>query len=409
MSEIEAVEKQAGALHEFASEFSPLEREENLLLLTDKRTGAQYVECHVVGSKLVELATTDVPLDPDEQMEYRANREIVTNHEAFLKMKDDALKGRTFSNIVAEYTKDFDSEHPLKIIGGQHRFEAIKLALETAGVNECHGVKVYLALNMEQRLDVQLISNTNIGISADLFDRMQETFRGPRLRDWCQAVGLLDTGHDFADHRERGGPISVQLARTFITNYYAGKGIDSDQFDQVDTTPVLIKSGTNDAVWDKVTLDHPEIWDDAGLRRAAEEFSALVRAQRQTFVGQTPKPKPDFPEKAMNPAILAAWAYVAGILHENETRLVRHFDLRNSRGRDPLNADALATGKHKTDADNYRGLGYRTEPRERGRLVELFYLQAEEGRGITQRSVDIAIKGYHAKQARLEFLKAREK
>ncbi len=402
-------EKQATILHEFASEFAPLEGEGNLLLLTDKRTGAQYVECHVCGSKLVELATTDVPLDPEEQSEYRANREIVTNHEAFHKMKDDALKGRTFSNIVAEYTKDFDPDHPLKIIGGQHRFQAVKLALDTAGVNEHHGVKVYLALNMEQRLDVQLISNTNIGISADLFDRMQETFRGPRLRNWCQAAGLLEAGHDFADHRERGGPISVQLARTFITNYYAGKNIDANQFDQVDTTPVLIKSGTNDAVWDKIIIEHPEVWDDPGLKRAAEEYGLLVQAQRQAYIGQTPKPKPDFPDKAVNPAILAAWAYVAGMLHQNEARLVRHFDLRNSRGRDPLNAEALATGKHKTDADNYRGLGYRTEPRERGRLVELFYLQAEEGRGITQRSVDIAIKGYHAKQARLEFLKAREK
>ena len=38
-------------------------------------------------------------------------------------MKIDAQKGRNFSNIVTEYTTDFDSEHPLKIIGGQHRFE----------------------------------------------------------------------------------------------------------------------------------------------------------------------------------------------------------------------------------------------------------------------------------------------
>ena len=99
---------------------------------------------------------------------------------------------------MAEYTKEFDQAHPLKIIGGQHRFEAIRAAL-AEGVDQYHGVKVYLALDMAQRLDVQLISNTSIAISGDLFDRLQETFQGPELRDWCQAVGLLPAGEDFAD------------------------------------------------------------------------------------------------------------------------------------------------------------------------------------------------------------------
>jgi hypothetical protein len=74
-----------------------------------------------------------------------------------------------------------------------------------------------------------------------------------------------------------------------------------------------------------------------------------------------------------------------------------------------LNAAALAKRRHKTDLDSYRGLGYRTDPKERGRLVELFYVQAEDGKGITASSVDIAIKKYHAKQAQLEVLKAQAK
>jgi len=40
-------------------------------------------------------------------------------------------------------------------------------------------VKVYFGLDSDQRLDVQLISNTVIAVSADLYDRMQETVRGP--------------------------------------------------------------------------------------------------------------------------------------------------------------------------------------------------------------------------------------
>ena len=180
----------------------------------------------------------DVPLDPEDQSDYRANREIVLNSSAFRTMKEDAKEKRSFSNIVAEYTKEFDSQHPLKIIGGQHRFEAIREAL-VVGVDQYHGVKVYVGLDIRQRLDVQLISNTNIAISGDLFDRLQETFQGPQLRDWCQAVGLLESGQDFADSYERGGPISVRMVRTFITNYFLGMNLDSKKFDLTDTTPVV--------------------------------------------------------------------------------------------------------------------------------------------------------------------------
>ena len=101
----------------------------NVLLLIDNRTDAKYCECHVKASKLIPLGTTDVPLDPDEQADYRANRELVANAAAYTKMIEDAKHRRSFSNLVAEFTTDFDKEHPMKIIGGQHRFEAIRAAL----------------------------------------------------------------------------------------------------------------------------------------------------------------------------------------------------------------------------------------------------------------------------------------
>lgn len=182
----------------------PLEPPETLVKLVDNRTGAQYCECHIKASRLADLATPDAPLDSDEP-DYRANRELVTNAPAFATMKADAIAHRSFSNIVAEYTTETDPTHPLKIIGGQHRFEAIREA-HKHNVDEYHGVKVYFDLTMDQRLDVQLISNTNIAISGDLFDRMQETVKGPELREWCQSVGLLESETDFADRRVRGGP-----------------------------------------------------------------------------------------------------------------------------------------------------------------------------------------------------------
>ncbi len=102
-------------LQALIADLEPLEGAEKLVILTDNRTGARYCECHVRASKIIEFGTIDVPLDPDEQEDYRANREIVENAAAFARMKDDANKRRSFSNVVAEYTREHDKEHPLKL------------------------------------------------------------------------------------------------------------------------------------------------------------------------------------------------------------------------------------------------------------------------------------------------------
>jgi hypothetical protein len=395
-------------LAEFCAELEPLGGRPMIQVIEDERTGGKFFECQILGSKLVQFATTDAPLDPEDQSEYRANREIVQNASAFQAMKEDAIKRRSFSNIVSEYTREFDTNSPLKIIGGQHRFQAIKLAHES-GVDVRHGVKVYITLSVDQRLDVQIISNTNIAISGDLFDRMQETFAGPELRNWCQRVGLLKLDQDFADRRRRGGPISVQVARTFIANYFSGCQIDPTKFAKIATVPTLSPTGEHDPAWDKIKKSNPKLWEDTALKEAGTAFAKLVSAQRKSFEEKKPKPSPDMPEKALNTAVLAAWAFVAGALNQNAVRLARHFAIADAAGKDPLNAAELAKGRHKTDPDNYRGLGYRTDPKERGRFVELFYLQAEDGSGITARNVDVAIKRYHAKLATLDVLDAESK
>ena len=68
---------------------------------------AFYIETYILAEKIIDYGTIDVPLDPEEQSEYRANREIVEDHGAFIKMKEDAKESRTFSNLVAEFTKDY--------------------------------------------------------------------------------------------------------------------------------------------------------------------------------------------------------------------------------------------------------------------------------------------------------------
>lgn len=393
-------------VNEFAAACEPIESGETLLKFVDEKTGANYCECHIKGSKVIKYGTTAVPLDPEES-EYIANRDIMTDDDAFEGMKDDAEHRRSFSNIVAEWTTEHDQDHPLKIIGGQHRFEAIKQAIEK-DVDVLHGIKVYFGLDMPQRFDVQIISNTNIDISGDWIDRVQETYKGPELRKWCQTVGLLGTGQDFTSSYQRGGRISVRFARTFILNYFAGMNVKSDRFKLTATTPSLSPSGGQDAGWEELKAKKPGLWTDAGLSKAAREFVALVQAQKNAFSSNKPV-KSDFPNKATNIAAMAAWAFVAGILHNNTVRLKRHFDLRLTKGKDPLNAASLAKGRHKSDPDNYRGLGYRTDAKERGRLVELFYLQAENGDGITPSAIDIAIQEYHIKLLVIEAEKTKEK
>ena len=106
------------SIENFSKLFSPLE--DTLYVFEDMITNALFCECHIQGHHIVEKGTVDSPLDADNQSEYKANRDVVEDSTAFLQMKTDALNRRSFSNIVAEYSTDFDKEHPLKIIGGQH-------------------------------------------------------------------------------------------------------------------------------------------------------------------------------------------------------------------------------------------------------------------------------------------------
>ncbi len=390
-------------MNDFKLNFAPLEEE--LLVMTDFCTKAYYIESHLLAEKIIKLSTVDVPIDPDEQSEYRANRELVEDSNAFLKMKEDAKLGRTFSNLVAEYNLDFDQEKPLKIIGGQHRYVAIKEALEENNINHYHNVKVYFGLDNTQRLDVQLISNTNIVVSSDLLDRMFETLKGPELRNWCQNVGLLEQGQDFADKKQKSSQITVRLARSFIMSYLEGRKNRKKKYDRVNPVPIIARTGIIDDQWESVRTKEKKLWTDLAMIEAGKEFVKLHQKQKEYFE-QKRKKNLEYANKAINYSTVSSWAYVAGILQDNQVRLKRHYELSNTRNIDPLNAISLAKGRHKTDPQNYRGLGTRTDKKERGRLAEVFYLQAEKGDGITQGIVDLGIKKYHAKLANLEVIEA---
>ena len=107
-------------------------------------------------------------------------------------------------------------------------------------------------------------------------------------------------------------------------------------------------------------------------------------------------------------AVVSAWSYVAGALQSNAIRLAKHYSLSDGK-KEPLKSEVLAKGRHQTDADNYRGLGFRVDSKERGRFAQLFWLHAEKGDGITSKMVDSAIKGYEAKRANLEYERSKDK
>lgn len=327
----------------FVAQFDPLERQ-NLTILRDHRTNAVFIECHILASKLINLGTTDVTLDAEGSADYRANRDVVSDHAAFEQMQNDALEGRRFSNIVSEYSTE--DSYPLKIIGGQHRFEAIKEAIKN-GVDFEHGVKVYFQLDNEQRLDVQIISNTNISVSKELLDRMYETLAGAELRDWCQKCGLLEEKQDFADKPGRTNPITVKEARSFISNYYIGRTVPAAEFSSHDTTPQLVDSGKRDPkIWKETKKNNPDLWQDKRLQAAGKAFAELRAAQMDAFFDKKTDKyvgPSDYRHKAKNLALLAGWAFVSGCLSDNPTRLKRHYGLAAlGKSKDPLRADLLA-------------------------------------------------------------------
>ena len=118
---------------------------------------------------------------------------------------------------------------PIKVIGGQHRFEAIRFALENSA-DVLHGVKVYFALDMPRRLDVQLISKIRsfrlpwlltpaTAMALGGHTAMTLTSLRSRLRDSFSLVANTSTalcGPSFPG--QNVGVNSVQAVGTFRTD-----------------------------------------------------------------------------------------------------------------------------------------------------------------------------------------------
>ena len=390
----------------FFKSFSVFEREQGglIILQYDKRSEAYYINCHLNANDLISKADLNAVLDPNESEEYKLNREIYTDSYAFKLMEEDALKNRSFEDLVVEYDNSYRPKTPLKVFGGQHRIEAIKGAVKN-NVITVHGVRIYFDLSRDQKFNIALVNNTSIAVSNDLLDRMQEDVLGNNLRDWCQKVGLLDEGQNFADKRSPKGFPTVRIARTFLVNYYLGKKADDDCFH----SPIVCKSGPGiDENYKK--LREVIIWSDKELLNAGKEFAKLHKIQRERVLNRRSDNYLEFANKSTHPCITASWSYASGFLQKEKKALKNHYALSEiAEPNDPLNAKALLKSRFPlVDHDSYRGLGARISSGELGRMLEVFLLQATKAkkRGITLKLGNAAIKSYEAKRAKIQADKA---
>ena len=353
----------------------------------DGKSESYYINCSIPGRAVCDLLDLDARLDPNSDGSFRANRELVLRHNTYRRMKRDAQDGREFNDIVVEYCREYLPERPLKVWGGQHRSKAIQEAYQTAGLSRYHGFRVYFCLNKRQRTDLALISNTNIAVSNNVFDRLQEeTLMGTELRGWCWQIGLLEPEEDFPDKAAASEKISVRLARTFIVNYFLGKErgqeLQEEDLDKNVYEPYVCESGASiDEGYERVIAQYaPALWSDEGLLHAGTAFAELHRTQRAA-VESSDKVKnlKAFRNKALVPSVLAGWSYVAGLLQPYPQRLEIHFRIpRPPRDApDPLNAEGMSTFQHYWDPPTYRGLGTRSTLQDRQRMAQVFLAKSK--------------------------------
>lgn len=334
-----------------------------LLICQDGKSMGYYVRCCMSAIDFVPLLDTDARLNPGDAESFRANRELRTDHNTFKRMVADAKEGREFNDIIVEFTRGYTAEKPLKIWGGQHRARAIQQAHTESSTSRSHGFRIYFNLSKAQRTELALISNTNIDVSNDLFDRLQEETRvGVRLREWCWKVGLLKQPEDFPDQASRAERVTVKLARTFVVNFYRGRERrdslgNADGLDRTVYEPYLCESGAElDPQYDAlVTKFGDAIWQNEDLLNAGKAFAKLHRAQYDAVKQASSEKKlqniKGFRSKALTESVISAWAFVAGLLQPDHRRLVCHYSIPTTTRTipDPLNSREMSSYHHDSD------------------------------------------------------------
>ena len=390
----------------FLERVKTLEVKHNMpvIIFQDGASGAYYIKSSLLASDAAKLCDLDAKLDVASPDSYRTNRQLFLKHMTYQRMVADAIQGREFNDIIVEYTVEYAPDTPLKVWGGQHRIKAISGAYTKS--DRYHGFRIYFNLNKDQRTEIALVSNTNISVSNDTFDRMiEETIFGGILRKWCQQVGFLSEKEDFPDIGSRSEKISVKKARSFIVNFYLGqergRELKSDELDRKVYEPYLVETGVKtgtdreiiaDPTYEKIMNQH-NILSDATLLEAGQRFLALHNAQYRAVADPKTSIKKikGYKNKAFVESVLCGWSYVAGLLQSHPGRLKNHYRIPRTSGKipDPLNAEEMSKYKHEKDEATYRGLGTRSAVRDRQRVAQLFLAKSlEENVLIDQKFMD---------------------
>ena len=400
--DVNAIESRA--IENSVQEFLDLVRtlEENtqapIVVFQDGKSEAYYIKCTIKAADAAKLADTNAKLNVESDEAFRANRELLLENKTYMKMKEDAKEGREFNDIIVEYSTIYIPEKPLKVWGGQHRIHAIIHAGNKP--SRYHGFRVYFGLSRVQRTEVALISNTNISVSNDTFDRMvEETIFGDVLRIWCQRVNLIPADKDFPDVGSKAELITVKLARTFIINFYMGKeskvNLGSESLDERCYEPYVAASGINaDPLYEKIVSER-NILEDESLLEAGLEFARLHETQRNAVINSSRiRNRKPFRNKALVVSVLCGWSFVAGLLQLNPERLSNHFRIPKTSAKipDPLNAEEMSNFHHNTDKPTYRGLGTRESIEERRRLAHLFLTRSVDEAAITKKLMNDAVR-----------------
>ena len=372
----------------FFNDVDTLERARNapVLIHQDGVKKSYYVRCSISAKTMSELISLDARLDPQSTDTFRDNRELLLKHNTFIRMRLDAENEREFNDIIAEYITLYLPDKPLKVWGGQHRSRAIIDAYLKKGVSRYHGFRLYFCLSKEQRSELALVSNTNIAVSNDLFDRqLEETLIGPHLRNWCVRVGLLDPDEDFPDVGSRAETITTQGARSFVVNFFKakeyGERLSDDQLDMTVYEPYLCESGVvlDEEYRGLIDSKGKALWDDRGLVEAGEAFARLHLSQYEA-IKKSKINRKGFRMKAFTASVLSSWSYIAGLLQSRPTRLENHLSTPPScKGiPDPLNAEEMSKFKHDQDPETYRGLGTRSALKDRQRMAQVFLARSRD-------------------------------
>jgi hypothetical protein len=375
------------AVIEFMKTVTSLESEKNMpiIIFQDGVKGSYYLKCSLLASDAAVLCDLNAKLDASNPESYRANRELLLSHTTYQKMEADSSNGREFNDIIVEYNTEYEPRIPLKVWGGQHRISAIQEKGQDK--NRYHGFRIYFLLSKEQRTEVALISNTNISVSNDTFDRMvEETIFGNALRNLCREVGLLGEADDFPDVGSRSEKITVKRARSFVVNFYLskkrGSQLKSDELDRNVYDPYLATTGANiDFQYEKIMKEN-NILTDTSLLEAGKKFCELHSAQYKAITDEHSKTKNKkaYRNKALVESVLSGWSYVAGLLQSHPMRLNNHYRLpkKTSKIPDPLNAEEMSQFKHDSDPPTYRGLGTRSSAKDRQRIAQLFLAKSRD-------------------------------